>query len=255
MAGFIIIYQAAVDFIHPHIIRKLDKGIYLVAFTAVVNFIVGAISIYKGKKNGSMALQASGRHLQTDTWSTAGIILGLVIIWYTKLVVIDAIVSLIFSVIIIFTKKQILRGYIAGIMDEADLQLLRRMVAHLNASRRENWVDLHNLRVIKYGGLLHVDCHLTVPWYLNVNEAHVEIDALIAIIRKEFGESMEFFVHSDACMDFSCAICAKESCPVRKHAFEGRIEWALQNVIANKKHERTTKSIPDSQLYLDFPHK
>src|ERR1700754_1773782 len=51
MAGLIIIYEAIVGFIHPHPIQKLDKGIYIVAFTAIVNFIVGAVCIVKGKKN------------------------------------------------------------------------------------------------------------------------------------------------------------------------------------------------------------
>jgi cation diffusion facilitator family transporter len=252
MAGCIIIYQAIMDFIHPHAIQKLDKGIYLIALTAVINFIIGTISIYKGRKNGSMALVASGKHLRTDTWSTAGIIVGLIIIYYTHITVIDAIVSLIFAGIIIYTGYQILRGSIAGIMDEADMQLLRRMVAYLNTHRRQNWVDLHNLRVIKYGGLLHVDCHLTLPWYLNLVEAHAEIDVLTALIRKEFGEAVEFFVHTDACMDFQCPICTKEDCAVRKHAFEARIEWDLKNVVANKKHERATPTVVEEQLKLDL---
>lgn len=251
MAGLIIIYESIMDFIHPHVIQKLDKGIYLVAITAVINYIVGAVSIYKGKKNGSMALQASGKHLQSDTYSTVGIILGLVVIWFTKLTILDSVVSLIFAGIIIYTGYHILRGSIAGIMDEADMQLLRRIVAYLNVHRRENWIDLHNLRVIKYGGLLHIDCHLTLPWYLNLVEAHAEIDALTALIRKEFGESIEFFVHTDPCLDLSCPICKKESCPVRKQAFEERVEWTLENVIANKKHERPA-AVPESQLHLDF---
>jgi len=256
MAGLIIIYEAIMDFVHPHVIEKLDKGIFLVAFTALVNFIVGSVSIYKGKKNGSMTLEASGKHLQTDTYSTLGIIVGLVIIWYTKLNILDAVVSLLFAAIIIFTGYRILRRSIAGIMDEADMKLLQRMVAYLNAHRRENWIDLHNLRVIKYGDILHVDCHLTLPWYLNLVEAHVEIDALTALIRKEFGEAVEFFVHTDACMDFSCPICTKEGCQVRKHAFERRVEWTLQNVIANKKHERGTVSMDrPGQLHLGFPGK
>lgn len=244
MAGLIIIYESIVDFIHPHAIRKLDKGIYLVAITAVINYIVGAISIYRGKKNGSMALQASGKHLQSDTYSTVGIVLGLVVIWVTRLTILDAVVSLIFAGIIIYTGYHILRGSIAGIMDEADMQLLRRMVAYLNVHRRKNWIDLHNLRVIKYGGLLHIDCHLTLPWYLNLVEAHAEIDALTALIRKQFGESIEFFVHTDPCLDLSCPICTKEDCSVRKQSFESRVEWTLENVIANKKHERSALPAP-----------
>jgi cation diffusion facilitator family transporter len=253
MAGCIIIYEAIVNFIHPHTLQKLDKGILIIALTAVINFIVGAISIYKGKKNASMALEASGRHLQSDTYSTLGIILGLIIIWYTKLTILDSVISIVFAGIIIFTGYRILRGSIAGIMDEADMQLLNKLVAYLNAHRRENWIDLHNLRVIKYGGLLHVDCHLTVPWYLNVNEAHAEIDALTSLIRMEFGEAIEFFVHTDGCLDFSCPICTKETCSVRKRAFEGRVEWTLKNVTPNKKHQ-SVKPLPSKdQLHLEFP--
>jgi cation diffusion facilitator family transporter len=253
MAGCIIIYEAIVNFIHPHTLQKLDKGILLVGLTAVINFIVGAVSLYKGRKNGSMALEASGKHLQSDTYSTLGIILGLVIIWYTKLTFLDSVISIIFAGIIIFTGYRILRRSIAGIMDEADMKLLNKLVAYLNAHRRENWIDLHNLRVIKYGGLLHVDCHLTVPWYLNVHEAHAEIDALTSLIRMEFGEAIEFFVHSDGCLDFSCRICTKESCAVRKHAFEERVEWTLKNVVPNKKHQSAKPPLSRDQLHLEFP--
>jgi cation diffusion facilitator family transporter len=253
MAGMIIIYEAITDFIHPHAIEKLDQGIYIIAITAVVNFVVGAICIRRGRLNDSMALQAGGRHLQTDTYSTAGIIAGLVLIRITGLVWVDGVVSLIFAGIILYTGYHILRKSVAGIMDEADLQLLQEMVAYLNANRRRNWIDLHNLRVIKYGGLLHVDCHLTVPWYLNVVEAHMEIDALTALIRGRWGESVEFFVHTDACMDFSCRICMKEECTVRKHAFETRVEWTLNNVVRNKKHEAPVVAPSKEQLHIEFP--
>jgi len=110
------------------------------------------------------------------------------------------------------------------------------MVEMLNANRRENWIDLHNLRIIKYGSRIHLDCHLTVPWYLNVKEAHDEIDALSGLVKKEYGESVELFVHSDGCMDFSCNICTKKNCAVRKHDFEKKIEWTIENKSSNIKH-------------------
>jgi len=251
MAGLIIIYEAIIDFIHPHAIQKLDQGIYLVAATAVVNFVVGAVCISKGRHNNSMALQAGGRHLQSDTYSTIGIIIGLILIRFTRLPWLDGVVSIIFAGIILYTGYHILRKSVAGIMDEADIQLLQEMITYVNQQRRQNWIDLHNLRVIKYGGLLHVDCHLTVPWYLNVLEAHKEVEALTELIKSRFGEAMEFFVHTDACTDFACHICTKDECPVRKHDFDERIEWTLGNVVANKRHgsPRTGKD----QLALQFP--
>ncbi|HYE56049.1 MAG TPA: cation diffusion facilitator family transporter, partial [Chitinophagaceae bacterium] len=79
IAGIVILVEATDNFIHPRELYQLDTGLFLVAATAAVNFIIGYISIQKGKKNNSPALIASGRHLHTDTWSTVGIIAGLIL--------------------------------------------------------------------------------------------------------------------------------------------------------------------------------
>ncbi len=236
-AGAIILYNAIKNLIHPVELHKIDFGIMLVGVTAMVNFAVGYICLRTGKRNHSAALVASGKHLQTDTWSTAGIIAGLGLLYFTGYAWIDSVVAIAFGTFIIIAGYRIVRTSLAGIMDEADIELLGRLVEVLNVNRRDNWVDLHNLRVIKYGSVLHMDCHLTVPWYLNVHEAHAEIDTLAGIIRTEFGESLELFVHSDGCLEFSCKICNKKDCNVRKHNFEKKIIWTLANISQNRKHQ------------------
>ena len=235
-AGMLILYSAVRNLMAPVAIHELDLGIYLVAGTALINWILGAIALRQGRRNNSLALIASGRHLQSDTWSTLGIVLGLLLIHFTGLVWIDPAVAIGFGLFIGFTGYKIIRASLAGIMDAADMDLLERMVALLGREKRDNWVDLHNLRVIKYGAVLHVDCHLTVPWYLNVHQAHEEIDALARQIRSEFGESLELFVHSDGCLYFQCHICTKKDCPVRQQPFESRVPWNLQNALQNEKH-------------------
>jgi len=237
LAGFIIIYEAINNLIHPHEITKLDYGIFLVAVSGIINFGVGLFSVSKGKKNNSMALVAGGRHLQSDAYSTIGLLVGLGLIYYLHLQWIDSAVAIIFSFIIIFTGYRILRSSVAGIMDEADRDLLVKMISHINSNRSENWIDLHNLRVIKYGGVLHLDCHLTVPWYINVKEAHSEIEKLSQIIRTQFGESLEIFVHSDPCLDFSCSICTKKECTERMRPFERKVPWTWDNTVQDKKHQ------------------
>lgn len=236
-AGAIILYKAIQTLIFPVELEKIDYGIWLVAGTAVINFILGFYCLQIGKKNNSPALKASGKHLQSDSWSTVGIIGGLLLLYFTGLKWIDSVVAILFALYIMYTGYKILRQSIAGIMDEADEQLLTKMVHLLNDNQEENWVDLHNLRVIKYGTKLHLDCHLTVPWYLNIHEAHKEIDKLAALVRKEFGESLELFVHSDGCLPFQCRICDKTNCPERKNKFEHNIDWTLENISLNKKHE------------------
>jgi cation diffusion facilitator family transporter len=236
VAGCVIIYEAVSNLLGTHAIKKLDYGIVLVAITAVVNYGVGFFCIKIAKKNNSLALMASGKHLQSDTWSTLGIIAGLVLIVITGITWLDSAVAILFAFIIIYTGYKIIRSSVAGIMDEADKVLLDKMVAVLNSNRRPNWIDLHNLRIIKYGSVLHLDAHLTVPWYLNVHEAHEEIDALASLVRNEFGASVELFVHSDGCLDFSCGICTKEDCTRRKHPFAKKISWTIENISANTKH-------------------
>jgi cation diffusion facilitator family transporter len=236
-AGTIILYKAIQSLINPVELQKIDYGIFLVAITAIVNFVMGYLCLRTGKRNNSIALIASGKHLQSDTWSTVGIIAGLTLLYFTGYKWIDSVVAIGFGGFIMFTGYQIIRSSVAGIMDEADKKLLDEMLRLLSANRRENWVDIHNLRVIKYGSVLHVDCHFTVPWFLNVHEAHREIDTLSELVRNKFGESVELFVHSDGCLPFSCRICEKSNCSERKHNFEQKVEWTPENISQNKKHQ------------------
>lgn len=235
-AGMLIIYQAGKAFFIPQPIRQLDTGIYLVGATALINWVFGFITFKQGAKSNSLALMASGRHLQTDSYSTVAIIVGLGLIALTGKAWIDPVVAILFGGVIVYTGYRIVRKSLAGIMDEADMELLTGMVKVLNQNRRDKWVDLHNLRVIKYGNVLHVDCHLTVPWYLTVQEAHEEIETLGGFIRKEFGETLEMFVHSDGCQYFQCPICDKTACPVRQHPFQKEIVWTVDKILQNQQH-------------------
>lgn len=236
IAGSVILYEAVIHLKHASTVARLDQGMILIAATAVVNYLLGYFAIRQGKKNNSLALAASGKHLQSDTWSTLGIILGLLLMLLTGWVWLDAVVAIIFGSLLIYNGYKILRTSLAGIMDEADRELLEEVVAYLQKERRPNWIDLHNLRIIKYGSTLHLDCHLTVPWYLNIREAHDEVDMLSELIRNKFGESLELFVHTDPCLEFSCRICTKTDCAVRQHAFERQVVWTVENISYNAKH-------------------
>lgn len=240
IAGIVIIIEAINLLLHPRPLHQLDIGIGIIVLTAVVNYIVGTVCIKQGRKSNSAALVASGKHLQTDTISTIGIIIGLILLYFTRINWIDSAVAVLFGVIILYASYSILRSSVAGIMDEADENLLARMIAVINKNRRENWIDLHNLRVIKYGSVLHIDCHLTLPWYLNVSEAHEEVELLGQLIREKMADdSIELFVHADGCQTFSCRLCRKTGCYVRQHPFERSVDWTVSNVVSDKNHRLT----------------
>ncbi|MCH5600409.1 cation diffusion facilitator family transporter [Niabella ginsengisoli] len=244
IAGIFILYEAIYKLVFPEAIKKTDIGIILIGATAVINYALGVFCVRLGRKNNSLALEASGKHLQTDTYSTIAVIIGLIIMHFTQLIWVDAVVAILLSLFIIYTSYHITRRSIAGIMDEADTSLLTDMVDLINRNRSNNWVDMHNLRVIKYGSILHIDAHLTVPWYFTVKQAHHEVDIFSDLIRKNYGASLELFIHSDGCIEGpQCPICINADCPVRKQVFTKKIEWTLENVLKNKRHNTQTTSL------------
>jgi cation diffusion facilitator family transporter len=236
VAGILIVFEAISNFKHHHPIGRLDIGIYLISATAVINYLIGNMAIKKGKKTKSLALEASGKHLKSDTYSTLGIILGLIVISFTNILWLDSLVALIFAGIIFYTGFKIIKDSISGIMDEADKKLIDEFVKTVQQERKPAWIDLHNLRIIKYGSTLHMDCHLTLPYYYNVAAAHDEIEKLDEIVNDHFGTKVELFIHTDPCQPYSCEICTLKDCPVRKNEFMATWIWDKKNVSQNQKH-------------------
>jgi cation diffusion facilitator family transporter len=235
-SGLLIIYEAVVNFIENRPLQQLDTGLWLVASTAVLNWIAGFICERIGKKNNSLALQSSGKHLKIDTYSTLAIIAALIFILITKLVWLDKVTACILSVFIMYNGYTIIRKSLEGIMDKADMDLLKKLVHTLNENRRPNWIDIHNLRVQKYGTVLHIDCHLTVPWYLNVLEAHDEVEALQQLIKSQFGDAIEFFVHTDGTFPVSCPVSFNADGTTNKHVPIEKKYWTLKDILNDKRY-------------------
>ncbi|MDX2133218.1 MAG: cation diffusion facilitator family transporter [Saprospiraceae bacterium] len=236
VAGLIIVYESCINLLHPHTLQDLDLGIVLIAATALANYILGAWSIRAGRQQQSIALESSGRHLQSDTWTTIGIVAGLILVRLTNIAWIDSATALVFAGVILVEGYRILRKTISGIMDEADMGLLQQVIERVDTERRHTWIDLHNVRILKYGAILHLDCHLSVPWYFSVRQAHDEMEALHALVSSHFPHNVELFVHLDPCdSPDACKLCSVD-CPVRQAVFVRRLPWTLENLSENKHH-------------------
>jgi divalent metal cation (Fe/Co/Zn/Cd) transporter len=86
---------------------------------------MGYFSIKKGERENSVVLISSGKHLQSDTWTTLGVVISLVLVYFTKIYWIDAAVALVFGSYIIIVGYKIVRKSLSGIMDETDPDLLK----------------------------------------------------------------------------------------------------------------------------------
>lgn len=236
LAGIVIVVKSIYNFIHPETIHSVDIGIYITAGTALVNFILGSFSEKRGKQSNSLILVSGGKHLKSDTYSSIGLVGGLALIYFTGFVWIDGILAILFAGFIIFTGYKIVRESVAGIMDETDYKLIKKITTTLNNHRKNEWIDVHNLRVIKYGGTYHVDCHVTVPYYHTVKQAHDEIEEIDQLMKNNLGADTETFIHTDPCIESSCKICKISDCVVRKNDFINRPELTIENILPNQKH-------------------
>lgn len=240
LAGGMIIYRAVDALLTDHYLHDLDIGILLTVIAGGSNLAMGLLLRKRGRSSHSITMEASGAHLLSDAWSTAAMVVGLLVIHLTGLFWLDQVFAMGFALFIIYTGVRILRRSVAGVMDEADLGLADAVIATLEKGRRMAWIDIHNFRTISYGPVLHIDCHVTLPWYFPLETAHEEISIMEELVKQEHDREVELFIHMDPCVPASCGICTMVDCPVRTSPFEREVPWNLQSVLQNAKHSLDT---------------
>lgn len=236
LAGLGMIYKAVESFSSPAQIQKLDLGLLITAFTALVNYFMGRYLMKAGRKMQSSTLVADGQHLISDTISSVVLLIGLGLIMITGKQIIDSILTITLGIYILYVGYKLLRNSMAGLMDEMDFDKIMEFVQVLNEERKPLWIDIHNLRVVKYGSSLHVDLHLTLPWYNDLKSSHEEVKSLENVVNKHFENRVEFFIHTDPCLPTACEICLINDCAERKHLFKKELIWDLPLLMKNKPH-------------------
>ncbi|MFN7313186.1 MAG: cation diffusion facilitator family transporter [Bacteroidota bacterium] len=235
IAGLLIIVKSIMNLLHPIAIEHLDVGAWMTAVAGGINYFLGRYLIRVGENQKSLTLIADGKHLQTDTWSSLGLVAGVLIIYFTGYTFLDSVFAILFGILIMVTGFKLVRKSLAGLMDEADESVIREVIAVLQKHRKKEWIDIHNLRIQQYGSSYHIDCHITLPWYNNLQTSHDELKNIEDLIIDQFHDQVELFIHADPCIPESCKLC-EINCEVRQHTFEQRLPWTLENVLKNEKH-------------------
>ncbi|UKT65317.1 cation diffusion facilitator family transporter [Pedobacter mucosus] len=236
LAGVIIIFKSSYNLVYPHQVGNLLAGTLIIGITGLVNMIVGLYLINVGKDEHSITLQADGKHLLTDTYTSAAIVLGLILLQVTGIVWFDSLLSVLVGFYIIYSGYTLTRGSVGGLMDESDFTLVEEVVEVLQNNRHNPWIDIHNLRTQQYGPEFHIDCHVTLPYYFDLNKVHQEISQIDELINKNGFRKAELFIHADPCLPKCCHYCHMAMCPVRAETFKGEIKWTPEIVIKNQKH-------------------
>ena len=177
------------------------------------------------------ALVSGGKHLQSDTYSTIGLVAGLILLLVTKLAWLDSAIAILFGSIIIFTGYKILKETTSNLMDEADINVLKEIVVILSKNKSDQWININNLKLVKYGDTYHIDCDLTLPWFMNISNAHKESDLVMKTISDNYPNNIGFTIHTDECKPELCKHCRYFDCAYRIHPFSTDVEWTLDKMI------------------------
>ncbi len=246
IAGLMIIYESAESFLHPGgEIPSLDVGIILVALAAVANYAVGRMAIAKGKKNRSSALQASGHHLCSDTYSSIGIIIGLAVVYVAQFMGYDArwldsSIAAVFGAIIIVTGLRVIRKSADDTMDRADEDLIREVVGIINEYRHDDWIDLYDLRLIKYGSNIHIRMNVVFPKSMTLEKEYLEASEIDEAVQARFGDSVETAIIPVPCRDYNCRHCQR-NCFERVCEFESDLDWSPEKLCNRHPHSPSNK--------------
>lgn len=236
IAGIIIVAKSVHSLFYPEQIHDLLIGALIIGATGAVNGALGYYMIRKGKELRSITLDADGHHLIADMVTSAGLVAGLLLIQFTAILWLDSALSILVAIYLIYSSYKLVRRSVAGLMDEADTQVVNEVIKVLSDKRREAWIDVHNLRAQKYGNELHIDCHLTLPSYFDLVTVHNEVSLVDKMINKEVGMKTELFIHTDPCLPNCCHYCSMPNCPIRSEAQTETINWTMEIVVRNKKH-------------------
>jgi cation diffusion facilitator family transporter len=233
LAALAILWQAVPGFFAPRPIAELDLGIVLVIGAAAVNAGLGLFLIRIGRKTRSFALTADGKHLLTDVYTSGGVVLGLSLVRWTDWLVLDSITACAVAINIIVSGAKLVRQSVSHLMDEADERVLNNIVDTLQRARQPEWIDLHHLRSWRSGNRHHIDFHLTLPRYWNLEQCHDTETMVEAWLVDRLGGHGEALLHLDPCTPHHCPSCRMSDCPLRGGAFRTTPAWTLEMAIGN----------------------
>jgi cation diffusion facilitator family transporter len=168
-----IVWYAVARLIHPeNQLEQLGIGAVLVGLAAVVNLVVALILLRVSKKHQSIVLEADGKHLLADVWSSLAVIIGLTLVNFTDVHALDSLVAIMVAVSFAWTGYDLVKRSFNGLMDHALPVEEQEVVRAAVAGALEPGMDFHALRTRQAGSQRFADFHLLVPGSLSVTRAH-----------------------------------------------------------------------------------
>jgi len=183
VAAAAIVWTSVPRLFHPTPIEQVSLGLTLSVLASIANAGCAWVMLRAARVHRSITLEADARHLLTDVWTTAGVVIGVLLVQFTGILRLDPIVAIAVAVQILWTGFALITRSFHGLMDRAIPDADRAVIVEVLEKLRHEGADYHALRTRESGAKSFVDVHVLVPGRMSVQEAHDLAEALENDIR------------------------------------------------------------------------
>jgi cation diffusion facilitator family transporter len=223
-----IFFEGVKQILSPQDLPNLERGLFFLLAAGLGNLVLGLTLLRAGRRTKSLVLEADGKHLLTDVFTSGSVLLGLGIVYFTGWFRLDGIIACIAGANIVFWGSGLVRQAFGGLMHASDPELLDEICDLLARHKKDLWIDVHRLRAWRSGRLVHVDFHLILPRDLPLELGHREVKELESVFDRHFGGMSDLLIHLDPCLDPECPVCGHTPCDLRQESMIHRKIWNRQ---------------------------
>lgn len=172
-------------------LTNLDKGTYFTFGASVINLFLGWFLVFKGKKTNSLILIANGKHVLTDSWTSFGVVAGLVLTMITGWLPFDPLIAIVAALNILWSGGKLIRQAIAGLMDEGNTTIGNSISEIIEKETARRNLKFHQLRYRESGDIIWIEFHLLFAQNTMLEKAHL----IATEIEKEIKNNMTSIVN------------------------------------------------------------
>jgi cation diffusion facilitator family transporter len=199
-AGYILFESINKWIVGLHL-ENLGFGTLLTAVAALINAGLGGYLLWLGRRRHSLILEANGKHVLTDFWTSLAVLVGLGLVQVTGRLEFDPICGIIMALNILRSGFGLMKSAFAGLMDAADPELHRRLTAMLDAETAKHGITYHNLRHRPVGDAEWVEVHLVFAEGAALVDAHRTATEIERVIEGSLGSRAEVITHLESAAD------------------------------------------------------
>ena len=208
-----IIFAAANRIMNGEVIRLTDAGIGVMFFSMVVSILLSRHLSRVAKATDSVALAANAQNITGDIFSTAGVMVGLTLVRFTGLIIIDPILAILVALLILRMAYKVGRMSIEGLLDVRLPRQEEDVIISCIKEHTSQLAGFHEVRTRKSGNRRFIDLHLMLPKNTSVEDAHNMCDHLEQDIESRLANS-SVTIHVEPC-DVVCDSCQVSPCSLR----------------------------------------